>query len=411
VSLQSALAAQIETDKDEVQTEVRRLVRQLDDDALTNRQAAEKALIDLGPDVLQWLPSISPQTPAEVKERLGRIRTELESRAANRVAEPSYVTLEGQMSLDEVLAELQRATGNQVLGYETRGGQVAASFDKTLYWDALDQILDQAGLTVDPYGGRPNTLVLKATSGQPRRSRAVYQGAFRFEPVRVESRRDLRNPAVNGARLTMEFSWEPRLSPISVRQVIAQVQVLDDEGRNLLGPNSSGTMNPSIETGMSAIELVLPLQLPSRRALRIATIQGELTVLVPGRVEAFEFDNLADARSVEQRQAGVTVILERFRKNVNLFEARVRVRFDDAAAALESHRGWIYNNKAYLKNADGMTVENIEMHETSRAANEIGIGYLFALDEDPSQYRFVYETPVLMLQIPVQYELSDVPLP
>src|SRR6476646_5873930 len=44
----------------------------LGSDELAKREAAEKALIAIGPEVLPLLPSETPRTPAEEKVRLGR---------------------------------------------------------------------------------------------------------------------------------------------------------------------------------------------------------------------------------------------------------------------------------------------------------------------------------------------------
>ena len=72
----------------------------------------------------------------------------------------SAVTLHGDRPLADALAEISRQTGNQLkdvrqqMGQEIGNPQVIANFDKTPFWQALDQTLDQAGLTVYPYAGK-----------------------------------------------------------------------------------------------------------------------------------------------------------------------------------------------------------------------------------------------------------------
>jgi hypothetical protein len=63
----------------ELKAAVGRLVRQLDDTQLARRESAEKELIGLGPAVVDLLPPVTRQMPAEVKERLARVRRTLES--------------------------------------------------------------------------------------------------------------------------------------------------------------------------------------------------------------------------------------------------------------------------------------------------------------------------------------------
>ena len=397
----------------DLRSDVRRLVRQLDADEAADRQAAEKALVELGPEIVSLLPPVTPRTSAEVKERLGRIRKTLETAAAEAVAKPTLITLQGKMTLVEALLAFEKQTNNLVVGYERRNADVEVNFDKTPYWEALDQVLDQAQLRINDYGGQENALVVQAKpeTERPRFGSAHYAGVFRLEPLRIESRRDLRNPNVDVMQLTIGVSWEPRVAPIALRQQLSELTITDDRGQTLEITGAQGTRSASPESGMSAVEFGIPLALPSRDAKKIASIKGRFTALVPGRVETFEFDNLKGARDVEQERAGVVVTFERLRKNLDLYEARVAVRFDDASNALESHRGWIYRNEAYLLDRDGHKLDNVGLQATRQAANEVGVAYLFDFPDGPEGCKFVYKTPALVLQIPVEYELKDVPLP
>ncbi len=412
VSLFATAHAQEETTPD-LKAEVAKLVLQLDANQRSEREAAEKALIELGSPALNLLPPITPRTPAEVKERLGRVRKILETANAESIAKPALVTLSGEMSLADAMTALEEQTGNKATGFERRGGQVTVDFDKTPYWQALDEILDQASLNINEFGGATNTLVLTARpdTETSRADAGVYSGVFRLEPLRLEARRDLRNPAVNSMRLSIGVAWEPRIAPIALRQQMSDVTITDDRGETLEVTGNQGAINASAETGMSAIEFGIPLPLPNREAKRIATLTGRFTALVPGRVEAFEFTDIKDSRDVEQERAGVVVTFERLRKNVDLYEARMALRFDEAANALESHRGWVYRNEAFLLDKDGNKLENVGLQATRQGTNEVGIAYLFDLPDGPEGCKFVYKTPALILQLPVEYELKDIELP
>ncbi len=397
----------------DIKDEVHRLVRQLDDNERSQREAAEKSLVELGVEALNLLPPITPRTPAEVKERLGRVRKTLETTIAESIAQPSLVTLAGEMSLTEALQAMEQQTGNRVTGYERRSGKVKVAFDKTPYWQALDEVLDQANLNINEFGGEASSLVLTARpEGQASRTETgVYSGVFRLEALRLESRRDLRNPTVNGMRLSLGVTWEPRVAPIGLRQQLSEITVVDDRGEALSVAGNQGALNASAELGMSAIEFGIPLPLVSREAKRIALLKGRFTALIPGRVESFEFADLGTARDVEQARAGVVVTFERLRQNVDLYELRMALRFDDAANALESHRGWVYQNEAYLTDKDGKKLENVGFQATRQETNEVGVAYLFDLPDGPEGCKFVYKTPALVLQLPVEYELKDIELP
>jgi len=393
--------------------EVRRLVRQLDANQRAERDQAEEALLGLGVDALGLLPPITAQTPAEVKERLGRVRKALETQQVAAFSNPALITLQGERPLADVFRALQDQSGNQVVGFERRGGKIRAEFDKTSYWQALDAVLDQAELRVNELGGQEGALVVQARSeGElPRVGRAVYPGAFRIEPLRLEARRDLRNPAVNVLQLSLGIAWEPRIQPISLRQLLSEVEVRDDRGETIAVSGQQGTRNVPVEFGMSAIDFGIPLELPSREARQIATVQGRFTAMVPGRPETFEFTNLEQSRDVEQERAGIAVTFERLTKNVDLYQVRLRVRFDAADGALASHRGWIYRNPAHIIDAQGVKIDNIGLEETRREEDEAGVAYLFELPAGPKGCKFVYQTPALILQLPIEYELKDIPLP
>src|SRR5690606_29960604 len=116
----------------------------------------------------------------------------------------------------------------------------------------------------------------------------------------------------------------------------------------------------------------------SREMREIQNLAGKVMALIPGREVTFEFTNMADAENVPQRRAGVTVVLQTVRQNVDVQEVRILVQFDEASEALESHRGWIYNNQAYLLDAEGQRVEYSSFETTRQQPNEIGLSYKFA---------------------------------
>jgi hypothetical protein len=153
------------------------------------------------------------------------------------------------------------------------------------------------------------------------------------------------------------------------------------------------------------------MAVPERNVERIASLSGRLFALVPGRVEAFEFADLDAAEDEEIRKGAVTVVLQKVRKNAALYEVFMLVRFDEAANALESHRGWVFNNKAYLLDKDDNEKEPDGLETTRRTVNEMGLSFKFVLENDLSDYRFVYETPAAIVQLPIEYELKDIPLP
>ena len=105
------------------------------------------------------------------------------------------------------------------------------------------------------------------------------------------------------------------------------------------------------------------------------------------------------------------VSLDQVRKNNAAWEVSLRVKFDAPSTALESHRGWILENEAYfgMPPAGGSSLAG-----SSRRGNrsdEMGINYYFDLAEEPAKLELVYRTPITILDMKVDYELRDLPLP
>jgi hypothetical protein len=414
------LVGQAEASADkELAAKVGVLVRQLDSDTLAARVAAEKELTELGPAVLDLLPQITARTPAEVKQRLDRVRSTLEAAAVEAATKATLVTLDGEMTLAAAFAALEKQTGNKIIDFRPRFGQqpravnVKLSLQKVPFWQALDQVLDQAGMTVYNFGGEAGALAVVARPDDelPRAGRGSYSGLFRFEGAQIEAQRDLRNPANRSLRLTMEVSWEPRMTPIVLEQPLDQVSAMDENGNPLLIDGQQGKLEVAVQSNIASSNLILPLVLPDRSIKKIQSLSGTMTAMLPGRVETFQFADLAQAKNVEQKRAGVTIILEQVRKNLELYEVRVRVQFDKAANALESHRGWVYNNDAYLLDAAGQRVENAGLEATRQDINEVGLAYKFVLDNGLAGHTFVYKTPAAIVRMPVAYELKNIDLP
>jgi hypothetical protein len=398
---------------------VRRLLVDLDAPEKPRRDTAERQLVELGPAALAYLPEVGPELPAEMTLRLGRVRGQLERAQTDAAVQASTVTLTGQnLPFKDVLAALEKQTGNKLRDFRPQFGEelkdltVNAQFNKTPFWEALDAVLDQTGLTIYNFAGEEGlALVGRPTSQRPRVDRADYAGAFRIEATDFIAHRDLRDPSSHTLQLNIEAAWEPRLHPIIILQPAGVVEARDEQGRPLTLVGADNELEINVNPGSHSVDLPLHLALPPRSVNRIASLKGKLTAVLPGRAEDFRFDNLEKAKRVVQRRAGVTVTLDEAWKNNAIWEIRVRVTFDQAGGALESHRNWIFNNEAWLEAPDKEKVANAGLETTRQTDNEVGIAYLFGVPDTLAGYTFVYRTPAAIATVPVAYELKDLELP
>ena len=404
----------------DLKLQVRRLLRQLDAPQLARREEAEEKLIELGPEILGLLPESPERVSAEVAGRVERIRHQLQRAMAESAGQASLVTLQGEMPLSEILAEIEEQTGNKIVFREPRrapGDQAPdpklnVDFDNTPFWQALDQVLDQASLGVYPYGEEKAVYVVPgAGAGAAPAGRTSYSGPFRFQAVMIQSQRDLRNPSNQSLRLTLEVSWEPRLSPVTLQQRMADIEAFDEQGNPLPVDAQQAVATVPVIPDSMTVPLEIHLALPPRDVKRIARLKGTLSALLPGEVATFRFEDLEEAKQVEQRIAGVTVMLEQARRSPAAWEIGIRVRFDEASGALESHLNWINDNQIYLEDPDGKPITHGMSTTTGQKENEVGMAYYFGIDGPLTGYSLVYKTPGLILSSEFDYELEDIELP
>jgi hypothetical protein len=404
------------TADDTTRLSVRRLVGQLDSPVLAQREEAERKLIELGPAALDLLPAINARTPAEIQQRIGRIRQKVERTASADAGRASLVTLKADaMPLSKVLATLSDQTGNQVVDYRKDFGHVVTDppvtieLTKAPFWQAFDAVLDQAGMAVYPYGGQIR--VIGRMQGQVARAAAAcYAGPFRLEPIEVLAQRDVRMPANRSLRVMVEIAWEPRLKPIFFRQHMADVAVVDDHGQRVELQNPTADRELPITPGKSSTILELNLVSPLRSVEKISSLRGKMRALLPGRVETFRFDDPVAAKNVARRIGAVTVTLEQARKDGDAWEMRVLVRFDQPGQALETHRGWIHLNEVYVEGPDGKMVRDCSTEMTRQEENQFGLAYRFTGLSGPPR-ALVYKAPSTLLNTEFDYEFKDLPLP
>ena len=163
---------------EDVPRSVRSLARQLADDHLAVRDAAEQGLIEIGPAALPYLPAPNAQMPAEVLRRLNRVRQQLELKRSQDATDGRRLSLKAKArKLSSVLKELEKLSGNRVVDYRQVRGQpnielpITVDLQNVPFWQALDRILDEAGMAVYPYAhDKRGGLYVRVPSSKANRS-------------------------------------------------------------------------------------------------------------------------------------------------------------------------------------------------------------------------------------------------
>lgn len=399
---------------------VRALVRELDAPQKAARDEAERRLIEFGPAALSILPDLRPNDSAELSLRLNRVRLALLRQKAARSLEASHVSLHVKDApLADVLAEIERQTGNKLVDYRRQFGQQADDLRVTLelndqpFWQALDRLNSATGLTTYPFAGEDGLALVVRTAGEPTpdlRAHVQYVGAFRLHVRRLTTTRDL-DAADADLQLELEAAWEPRLRPLFLTVAAAKLQLADDAGRPLAPRNPNLVQEIPPQGRAAQVDVKFTAVAPPRTAKSLQRFAGTLDVLLTAEMHTFRFADLGERKRQEQRAAAVTVTLEPTRMNNQLLEVPVRIRYENPVNALESHRAWFYKNPAYLEAADGRKTSPGSTELARQADDELLLNLMFVDPGDPAAQTFVYQTPADIVSLPIEFEFTDLPLP
>lgn len=409
-------------------SDIAALITQLQSEDHEQQNAAEQQLLDQAKKttsaaeldtLLDALPEDNDQMPLAVRERLSRLRRELESLTSRQVLESTTVTLSAKdLPLSEVLAAIEKQTGNKIVDNREQDEDAAPTkvtieLKDEPFWSALDRILDEAKMNVYSYGG-DQSLALVARNGDDRSrvGSAYYSGPFRIEATELQSTRNLRSPQDQSLRLQLEVGWEPRLRPISIALPASVIRTELDSGKQLIVNRPEAMLDVEVPGGTQAAELVVPLQLPDREAKSIKSIVGKIQTLVPSRQAKFEFPDWSKKLGTTQRRGGIAVTLENVRESGGIWEVHMRFSVDRKNNAIESNGGgWVFQNDSYLLTDKGERIDNAGFETTRQTNQEIGIAYLFDVQDEIKNATWVYESPAAIVELPIEFELKDIELP
>lgn len=403
--------------------QVRALVKQLDAPTLVARDAAEARLLGLGAAALELLPPDGPRLSAEQRQRLSRVRVALERQASENVAAASRLTLKaGRIAAADLVAQIAEQTGNEfTLGWTFAAEiadpktaaplEIAADVRDQPFWPALDGILQRNRLVATPLPGASQWRIDRVLGDAPIEQAVAFSGPFRFRATAMMARRDV---ASGQGLLTVriETGWEPRLAPIALRLPLdsLRAETVGAESELVKTANAGALIESDVHRGVSAVELDLPLGLPSRKATELASLRGQVVALLLGKTETFEFTALDTARNVKKTQAAASVVLEEMFKNDDDWELRLRLQYEQAEGALESYRGWVSANEIYLVGPDGHQ-QKPRAVESSQGGNQARLTYRFIAGESLEKMKLVYKVPGAILNAPIDFELRNLPLP
>jgi hypothetical protein len=419
----SALLSPVRADEQaDLKAKVNQLVQQLNDPDSEKQAAAAAALLKLGPDILPLLPKADAKLTATQKKHLQTLRSSLREAQALKGMVPSTITLQNNsIPLSEALKELAKQTGIAVM--DKRRDQDAdprlnLDFNKTTFWEAVDDIATKADLRVYLYDRSGQVALI---DGPHKDTPVTHNGVFRIAVKRQTAVRDLESEAHYWI-LNLEIAWEPRFQPLFLDTSMDDLVVQDAKGVSLTNlPSGSGR---APVTRPLVTETQVRVEAPERPTEKISLLKGSFTVVGPSQMLTFTFDNLApiDRRKPEQTlkqtKEGVTVNLRELKVEPELWTFGFLLEYPSDGPEFESFESWLVNNKIFLvkKNGKEQFPENGGYEIDEQAGHKATLNYRFIEDNTltlgkPADWKLVYRTPGTIIKVPVKFEFKDLPVP
>jgi hypothetical protein len=396
---------------------VAQLVERLGSPRAEARQAAEAALIKLGPRVLPLLPDPEKAKEGERKERLARVREALREAAEQTNLGPSMVTLKARgMRLSEAIQKLQAMTGNAITDLREAEGAEAnnPSLDLEIvdkpFLEALDLVCRQAEISPNFFTGDGSIGLMP---GRPPEGKLVaYTGPFRVVFRQLAAVRDLQAGTAT-ATAQFEVAWEPRLRPMLLALKADELKIVDDRGKPVEVQVMEESTDVVLRPENPVAEMNLNLKAPDREARALASLKVKAEVTVPAGLRTFRFPTLAVTEPKTIKQGDIAVTLGSTEVDEQVWKVNVELSYPGGGPAFESYRQGLFNNRLWLQKADGSRFEhNGGFSNTASDGGKLGFEYLFVdAPGKPADYGFVYETPSKVLTIPLEFEFKDVRLP
>ncbi len=385
------------------------LAKSLDADREVERDTAEKDLMALGSLAIPYLPASSDDDSDEFRIRLDRIRGTLLERDKAIVSKPARVNIVGKMIGKEALESLAEQSGNtlQLANVPRLDTQIDLELEDMLYWEALDEILDKLSLTIVPNDGDDLRLIARNEFMPQRFVMASYSGSFRLEPIAVTKEQRQYEPDLNATSIELSLSWEPRLNPVFIRYELEGLELKCDNGEILRPKKDQGT---DFTTSGSQLTSLIQFDRPSRSAKEITEWRGNFLCVMPGKPVAISFKDLDTAKNVTSSNGDLQVTLERSRKNRDVYEILVGVALRGEQST-DSMQGWTSMIDAYLEDDKGNRLQHAGWSTNRITDQDVGLAFLFEVEESLAGYRFVFIAPQSIMQQSVEYSLGGIALP
>ena len=424
-----------------------RLLQQLDSGSLATRDRAERDLIALGPTVLPMVARARQTATAEAGFRLDGIQQRLARLAAERAVEPTTVSFSVEnLPCREALATLFKQTGSRIgLGPAVANGEagdrrISVSFERATFWEAMAEVLDTAGLSLEHDTAPPGLQIVPAADVLGRRGDAalpaVAAGPLRVAVAGIEPVGPPVEPGESrprGARVILRVTWEPRLEPLLIRLPMRSLVAEGPAGEAMPPSQRASVVEALVPTSRQWLDLPALLAAPAHPLESLGMLRGTMVVWLAGMEHAFLFqpfhfqgvspsaahpdlDAAHPAKSERLRVAQADVRLLDVAYQEGQVLVRASVTYDTPSEALASHRAWLQSRKIEVFHTDGRPLEQVDQRVETRSDQGLTAAATFALPPaagggQAEALQIRWRLPIAIHEVPIDFALRNLPLP
>ena len=404
--------------------QVEELIRQLDANQRMVRQRAELALVELGKPVLNLLPAPELVSSPSVHEALQRIRLQIEKQAARESIKASLVNLQGRFPLQQILQTIMKQTDNQLDWARLSESQLKQQLDVRLiatpFWQAIDELTHKVPVTYQINGPRDQIhfeqLPTLQSDSAPEAA-VCYDGPFRITAEHVQTRPLAGSEDQDLLRITFRIQVEPRLRPLFLSYAARKLQAEGSSGNSLPPFNPGAKYELPLGEGGKNLNITMQWVLERGQHPQAVRVHGHLEMELAAETLPITFRDLSASQGAVRRRGNVSVELIDVERNQlpgsqNL-NVRIALSYDYGGPAFESHRTWIYHNRAYLEDAEGKKIWLGGSSQTTlESTGKIGVLYRFTgLPATARPDQFTYLAPTLITAAPIELRFEKLELP
>lgn len=418
--ISAATADDAPSPQHELRAAVAALVKQLDGQELADRAHAERELLRRGPEILAYLPPPELTSSVAVRESLKRIRVHLERQAARESAQASIVQYSGEAIVSEFLSVITVQTRNRVdlspAAADLGNRGMSLNCNNCSFWECVDDVCQRLKLHA-VFNPQKGALELRPRqSSDPVDLAVMRSGPFRLAIHSADLRNIVGDATSRLLRISGRLALEPRLRPLFLHFAAADLVAGGAEDRKFEPWNPAATYELPVGDAGREVPVQFDYLIPVTDRSTTVKLRGRLFMQLAAATERIVFDQTAQAAGTARRRGGVTVRLrevkfEPLEEEQIRAEIKVTVGYDTGGPAFESHRTWMFHNSVYFEDETGKRNEFTDYDTSLQANGAVGVDYRWDHLAGPmTRYHFVYEAPLLILDLPLDVKLDLIPI-